>query len=42
VLGSQVAISGKIHIKTICKIINKTNGNDPFKILPIEISGAMP
>jgi hypothetical protein len=42
VLGSQVAISGKIQSKTICKIINKTNGNEPFKILPIEISGAIP
>ena len=41
-LGSQVAISGKIQRIIICKIIKMTKGKDPFNILPIEISGAIP
>jgi hypothetical protein len=37
-----VAISGKIQRITICKIINSTNGSDPFNIFPMDISGAIP
>ncbi len=40
--GSQVAISGKIQSRIICSIINNTNGNDPFNIFPIDMSGAIP
>ena len=37
-----MAISGKIQRITICKIINSTNGRDPFNIFPMDISGAIP
>jgi hypothetical protein len=40
--GSQVAISGKMQRIIICNIINNTNGNDPFNIFPIDMSGAIP